>query len=510
VKVLPSLDHDDYGAAVSGTQAYTNCVGFGNYDLELENFSTTSNSSYTILWGDGNDTTLTSWGTSNTITHTYTVQGYHYLNYSVTGTNGCTDTVTDTVFHGSNPVVGLTNPGNTTGCSPYTLTFLLNFRDTSGVPNYPGTKYTIASNYPGFTDSVYYHPNTGLPDSTFTFTFNSSSCGYTASSLPNGFYMEAIATNQCASAYSSAYPIHINSAVNASFTNTPDPKICQGDTMAFSGSDSTGTSISASNPGYGCDQALKKYWIVTPMTGVNVTSGSLGRLSLAGSTNISIRFDSSGTYTIQYVLGNYCGRDTFEKTICVVPSPNSSFQLSNDFLCTPDSLYITNTSPSVNSCDSVFYRWGISTIDNNCSPSMPYWLFIDSTDATSKDPAISFLSSGLYAITLYDSSFCGIDSLTAIDTVAKKPEISFKINPDTLCANSPLSVDSIFVKNCYDPSSTYLWTYSGGTVQFSTQENPGSFSTDSAGQFVISLTVTNRCSDSTFNDTIRILANPII
>jgi len=183
-------------------------------------------------------------------------RGITILNYSVTGTNGCTDVKIDTVFHGSSPVVGLTNPGNTTGCSPYTLTFLLNFRDTSGIPNSPGTKYTITSNYPGFTDVMYYHPLTGFPDSTFTFTFDTSSCGYTANSLSNGFYMEAIASNQCASSYSRAYPIHINSAVNASFTNTPDPKICKGDTMAFSGSDSTGTSISASNPG-SCNRALK-------------------------------------------------------------------------------------------------------------------------------------------------------------------------------------------------------------------------------------------------------------
>jgi PKD repeat protein len=517
VKGLPSLSHADYGAAVSGTNAYTNCVGSGNYTLELANLSTTSNSSYTILWGDGDTTTRTSWGTgpSNAITHTYTVQGYHYLNYSVTSTNGCTDMVTDKVFHGSSPVIGLTSPGNTTGCSPYTLTFLLNFRDTSGIPNFPGTKYTITSNYPGFTDSVYYHPASGLPDSTFTFTFNASSCGYNASpSLQNGFYIEAIATNQCASAYSSAYPIHINSAVNASFTNTPDLKICQGDTMVFSGSDSTGTSIAASSPHFGCNQALKKYWTVTPMTGVNITNGSLGSALRGalwnGSINISIGFDSAGTYTIQYILGNYCGNDTFQKTICVVPSSNSSFQLSNAFLCTSDSLRIVNTSSSINSCDSIFHRCSITTIDSSCSPSMPYWLFIDSTDATSENPVISFLSSGLYAITLYDSSFCRIDSITVIDTVAKKPEISFKINPDALCANSPLSVDSIFVKNCYDSSSTYLWTYSGGTVQFPTQENPGSFSTDSAGQFVISLTVSNRCSDSTFNDTIRISANPII
>ena len=117
------------------------------------------------------------------------------------------------------------------------------------------------------------------------------------------------------------------------------------------------------------------------MTGVNVVSGQLGsnraRERYYGSKDIKVRFDTAGTYTIKYFLSNFCGVDSFVKTICVVPKPNSSFQLSNSFLCNPDSLYITNTSPSVKSCDSSYYRWSIKGIDNNCSPSSPNWTFID-------------------------------------------------------------------------------------------------------------------------------------
>ncbi|MFT4875914.1 MAG: hypothetical protein ACI8S2_000644, partial [Bacteroidia bacterium] len=529
VKGLPSPLHFDYSAAINSTAPYTNCVGYGNYTLTISNISTTgsSNSSYFIDWDDGSDTTLSSTnypsGTGS-IGHTYTAQGYYYLNYTVTGTNGCTATEIDTVFHGSNPVIGITNPGNTTGCAPYTLSFRINYRDTSGIPNLPGTKYTITSNYPGFVDSVYYHPSAGMPDSLFTYTFTESSCGYNASTtLQNGFYIEIIATNQCASAYSSAYPIHINNATNASFTNTPGNKICAGTSMSFFGSDSIGVSISASQPNLGCSTQLKKYWKISPMTGVNVTSAhvlnpffsALGTYPYNtaifwGNKDIIVRFDSAGTYSIKYFLGNFCGLDSFEKVICVVPQPNPSFQLSASFLCTPDSVYLTNTSPSVASCDSSFYSWDISLSANNCKTTVPNWTFIDSTTITSQDAAIRFMSSGLYNIKLYDSGFCGIDSLTLIDTVARQPEIFFSIGPDTLCANSPLTISTLVVRNCYDTNAIYQWTYTGGDIQFQNQENPGSFSTDSVGLFVISLTVTNRCSDTTVYDTIRILANPII
>ena len=107
VKDLPSITHYDYGAALNGTKDFTNCVGYGNYTLTLENFSTTTNtnSNYSIDWGDGSSSNLTSsnYAYQGTTAHTYTTQGYFYLKYSVTGTNGCTDSNIDTVFHGSAP-----------------------------------------------------------------------------------------------------------------------------------------------------------------------------------------------------------------------------------------------------------------------------------------------------------------------------------------------------------------------------------------------------------------------
>ena len=137
-------------------------------------------------------------------------------------------------------------------------------------------------------------------------------------------------------------------------------------------------------------------------------------------------------------------------------------------------------------------------------------LFIDSTNARSKNPSIKFLSSGLYKITLHDSNYCGVDSFSLVDIVASKPEVYFNVKPDSFCVNSPFTVDSISVSDCYDSTTTYLWTFTGGTIQNPSSLDPGNFSSDSVGTYIISLTVTNRCSDSTYTDTINIVNNPAI
>ncbi|MGY8866886.1 MAG: hypothetical protein ACKVJK_14915, partial [Methylophagaceae bacterium] len=488
VKHLPNIDMLDYDG-----NDFSNCVGSSNYYLILENWSnsTSSNSSYSLIWGDGDTSEFSgsSFGLYDTTGHLYTTQGYFDLEYIVQGTNGCVASFVDTAFNGSNAHIGLTMPSNLTGCAPYTLSFLLNFRNSAGETNAPGTEYTVTSNYPGFKDSIFYQPATGIPDSIYTFTFDSSSCGYTSNTiLDNGFYIQITADNPCAPANAKGFPIKIQTPVNASFTNTPDPNICQGSVMTFAGSDSTGASFSSANTS--CNNTLRKYWVVSPMTGVTVTSGSLGswsRNSLTrayGSKNISIRFDTTGTYSIAYILSNNCGMDTFTKYICVTPTPVISFSSNDSFFCALDTIILDNLSSTLTSCDSGYFKWSVAGI-NNCRPDSIGWSFVDSTNANSQDPQIRFLHSGEYTLTLRDSSACGIYSESKTISVGQQPEAFFSI-ADTICKSSSLSIDTTFVLNCHD-SSTYLWTYTGGSIQYPNQLDPGFFDSDSAGLFVISL-----------------------
>ncbi|MDC1430993.1 PKD domain-containing protein, partial [Bacteroidia bacterium] len=509
VKNLPDSYHADYDG-----NAYTNCVGVPAYTLTVINLSSSAstNNSYSLIWGDGDTSNLSNtFSQYDTTIHHYNAQGYFYLEYIVEGNNGCEVSSIDTVFNGSNAHIGLTMPSNLTGCSPYTLSFLINFRNSAGELNSPGTQYTVTSNYPGFNDSIFYQPLTGIPDSNFTFTFDSSSCGYIPNpGTYNGFYVQVEAKNPCSPAYAKGFPIVIQTPVHASFTNSPDPNVCQGSIMNFYGSDSIGSSISGVTSTSTCTHNIKKYWQISPMTGVNITSGSLGANSLfnIGSKNISLRFDSVGTFTIKYILVNNCGADTFTKSICVTPTPNISFTLNDSFFCALDTVSLENLSSTLTSCDSGYFKWSVSG-NNECSPDSIGWSYADNTTAASQDPLIRFLHSGVYTITLRDSSACGVYSYSKTTNVGQQPEAFISVLADTICKGSVLSLDSISTLNCHD-SSTYLWTYTGGSIQNPNQLNPGILNSDSAGLFVLSFKVTNRCADTIVYDTIRIINPPTV
>ncbi|MBL0034448.1 MAG: hypothetical protein IPP26_01535 [Flavobacteriales bacterium] len=77
---------------------------------------TTAGSTYQISWG--NATPNYSANTApNTTVHIYG-QGIYTLTYTITDANNCVSTATYQVFFGSNPAVGLGNPGNTNVCAP--------------------------------------------------------------------------------------------------------------------------------------------------------------------------------------------------------------------------------------------------------------------------------------------------------------------------------------------------------------------------------------------------------
>ena len=117
--------------------------------FEFTNASTTSNTGYKIIWGDGAPDSVFS--TFTIISHSYNI-GTYPLKFIVTG-NGCTDTATYYIYVGSNPAVGLGNPGNTTICTGVSLTFPITGTST----NTPGTIYTVTFN-DGSAPVTYTHP----------------------------------------------------------------------------------------------------------------------------------------------------------------------------------------------------------------------------------------------------------------------------------------------------------------------------------------------------------------
>ncbi len=497
---------------------FKNCSGSSTYDLALRNKTSTSSiSSFLINWGNGSSDTAspTTFPQFGTCKHNvYNTQGYFDLEIITYFNTGCTDTFRHEVFNGSNPAISLGSPGNTTGCTPFGLNFTMVYQNSTGVVNQPGTKYEMSSNY-GFSDSIWYHPSSGLPDTIYYQLFSKNSCSYTAPTTPNSFYMKLTASNACGVNIATVEPIHINEPLDAEYKISPDTNVCLNSKVTFTDISKKGISINPTSPG-SCQSGIIKYWTVSPGTyGTDYevwnSNSQLGYndpdSTFYGSDVLELKFKTAGVYSVSLIRENYCGRDTFIDAICVIPPASASFQINNT-ACAPDTQFLVNTSSSHVSCANEFYTWTVSG-SSSCSPFTGTYSFVDSTNFMSANPHIKFSSSGIYKITLKDSNACSVDTISLFDTIYSRPQGYISLNKNYLCKDDTLLLDSIKVNSCYS-QFTQNWLYTGNTLQYPNQFNPGYISTDSTGVFVLSLVISNSCGSDTLSDSIFIFSNPIL
>jgi hypothetical protein len=286
VKQRPSALINDF---VSATP-FTNCNGEA-FNLEVTNISTTTatNTSYTINWGDGSPNfTSTNWSLNATTNHTYSTLGFFTITLSVTGQNGCVSTQSYVVYTGSNPAVGLGNPGATVGiCVPNSLTFPI----TGVTENPPGTNYIVSTN----TNSppvTFNHP----PPSSYTHLFTETSCGATGASTPNSFFVRIRAENPCGFSLSTIEPITTSVKPVARFSISPDTIACVNSTVIFTNTSIAGTTVN--NNGV-CDSVTIRNWVISPSSGWTISNGSLGSAnptnnpSTWGSNSLGVQFSSA-------------------------------------------------------------------------------------------------------------------------------------------------------------------------------------------------------------------------
>src|SRR5690606_3724737 len=148
-------------------------------------------------------------------THTYAT-GIYNLKYTITGQNGCRATKTYGVFIGSNPAVGLGNPGNTNICSATSLSFPI----TSTENNPVGTVYTVTY-YDGSAPPVIKHP----PPDTVEHIFDESTCrNHNSTSYTNSSSATITAPNPCASSTATVAPIYVTEAPEPT-KEVPEPAL---------------------------------------------------------------------------------------------------------------------------------------------------------------------------------------------------------------------------------------------------------------------------------------------
>jgi PKD repeat protein len=482
---------------------FKKCNNIPNYNFKFINLSSTiaNNVSYTIQWGEGSpDSTFSAWVMGQVITHNFPLGG-STMTVNITGPDGCIGIKKYLVFLGTIPAGGLASLGNTDICSSDSLRFLI----TNVSNNPPGTTYSFLIN-DGTGVQVFQH----LPPTTVAHYFNNGSCFSSSNNgintYANSFGAYLTIENPCGSNSASVVPIYVSGKPRP-LINLPTPVVCVNTSVNITNASSFGNVVTATGAFTSeCINNGVKVWGISPSTGYNLLSGSLGSLNGSplngslwtdGSNSLNVQFTAVGTYTIKiYVSNDRCGLDSTTTTVCVRNPPQAAFTMNQHSSCGPATVGLINLSPD-GGCQGDDYEWLINYSDpEGCAaPAVNTYSFVNGTNVASASPSILFNKIGKYIIRLgvqaHNSPY-GCPEVFAADTFYIKgpPKTSVAaINP--ICVNNSI-LPAASVINCYAPGPFgYQWTFSNGNPSASNTLSPGNIQYGNTGTFPVQLIVTD-------------------
>jgi len=487
----------------NGVSTFKKCNNIPYYNFKFDNQSSTlaNNVSYTIQWGEGSpDSTFSSWPAGHVIAHNFPL-GSCVMTVNVTGPDGCIGIKKYIVFLGTIPAGGLASLGNTDICSSDSLRFLI----TSFDNNPPGTIYSFLIN-DGTGAQVFQH----APPATVAHHFNVGSCLFSSNNgintYPNAFGAYLTIENPCGSNSASVVPIYVSGKPRP-VIYLPTPVVCVNTLVTISNASSYGNVINQTGTFTSeCINNGIKVWKISPASGYNLVSGSLGSLNgnpsngsawTDGSNSLNVQFTATGTYTVKiYIFNDRCGIDSTTRTICVRNPPQASFTLNQHSTCSPATIHLTNTSPP-GGCQGDDYNWTITYSDpQGCATTTDTaYQFVNGTIASSMSPFVQFNRIGKYIIRLSvkaTNSPYGCPEEYAVDSFYVKGPPAAAIAPiASICANNTIGPTSTII-NCYAPGPFgYQWSFAGGIPATANSALPGNIFYASTGTYPVQLIVTD-------------------
>jgi PKD repeat protein len=117
--------------------------------------------------------------------------------------------------------------------------------------------------------------------------------------------------------------------------------------------------------------------------------------------------------------------------------------------------------------------------------------YMNGTSSASQNPSVQFTAVGVYSLTLTASNIFGTGTLTKTNYITVSPPppplADFSANPTTLNIGNSAQFTDLSANS---PTS-WSWTFEGGIPSTSTVHSPPPIRYDSAGQYTVSLTVSN-------------------
>lgn len=437
---------------------YRNCDGT-NFNMTVYDMTTHPGTNYQIIWGDGtpnfNSTSPPTGGTS----HTYTTADIFDMYYIVNTANGCADTAHYVVSNITNPAIGAANPGATTGCGPITLCFPLSNYAT----NHPSTYYIIDYGDGSPIDTI---QHASLPPEV-CHTYTTTSCGRPG----NAFTFIIQAENPCDLSVASINPIRVYTSPQPNFT--APPRACVNTSVTFSNTSTTGFNSS-------CQSTTLYQW--------NFGDGTITGFSPT-QTNPTHIYTTPGTYTVTLTTQNACGSHTLSRVICIEAVPNPEFSMNPAVGCIPFTSTITNNSDISNMCQ-YSTNWQMTNYNTSC-PATQNWAYANGTNASSWEPQLTFSSPGNYTLRLQMTNTCGTFYESTVIQAQDVPRITLPaVGP--ICEGESIN-PTVTVNDCYAPVTNYNWNFPSGIPGSSTTQVPGSIQYPDAGNYTISVAVTNVC-----------------
>ncbi len=477
---------------ITGNQIST-CSGTAEVSLSIFNASTTfvNNQSYTIDWGDGTIENYDNSSFSNTgfITHTYNGFGYYNLQVTVTGVNGCVSVENYSFYNGSNPSVGLANPGNTVGlCIPSTITFPI----TNTENNPAGTVYFIYVS----GEEVASFTQDNIP-SAFTYTFTETSCGLSTSTgnYQNAYDVQIEAINPCASSQATIEPIELSAP--------PDLSMMISDTFPCLGSSTyiTNTSETFEVQNGNCFSNLEASWSISP--GVSGIDWNILDGNLFSANELEIEFLIDGTYTVVMTINSEdCGSDSIVQIINTVNEGIAGAEIElididgnpNEAACLPTIINFTNLSQGTD----LSWYWYINPIEG--------FEFIDSTSFQTIDASVQFSEPGIYEVILFATNACSTVTWDTAIAISDLPEIYLLETPD-FCEEATLNFGGaeVYFNDNESEITNYYWHFPGANPDFSTDKRPQGIYYDTPGEYIITVEATNSCGTDILTDTFNVL-----
>ncbi len=449
--------------------------------------TTTSGSTYSWDFGDGNTSTQTN------PSHTYSTAGTYTV--VLTATNACgTQQSTQTISVGSGvpPSAGFMTNTNV-GCTPLTVNFSDN---SSGNPtawswSFPGgtpststvQNPTVTYNNTGAYDVILTVSNANGTDvyapTGYILVFDQPAASFTTSI--SGTTVTFINNSTNATTYnwdlgdgntnSSVNPTHTYSApgiytVVLNATNNCGT-VTNTQTITVGGAPSPAFSSSAS---VGC----------APFT-VNYTDNSTG-----GPTNWNWSFPGGtpSTSTQQNPSVVYSTVGNYDVTLEVSNSLGTNSNTLPDFVVVND-LPTTSFNQSVSGTT-------VNFINNSTNATSYSWSFGDGNSSTAVNPTHTYAAPGTYNVLLTASNSCGSLQFTQTVTVGGAPNVVFSANNATGCA--PLIVS--FTDQSTGSPTSWSWSFPGGAPATSTLQNP-QIQYTAAGTYDVTLTAINALGSNT-------------